>query len=204
MQAFRHLHRGRRCFILGNGPSLRQTDLSRLRGEITFGANRIYLMFETLGFPTTYYAAVNTLVIEQCAEEIRRLNMPKFVTWRGRKWLRGDPQALFVDTDYTGRAEFAGDPTGRVFEGSTVTFLALQLAYYMGCDPVILIGVDHSFTTQGRPKVTTRITSPRATSARASGGSFPTWKPQRRPTGWRVKPLPPTVGRCSTPPSEAS
>ena len=152
--AFRGLHRGRRCFILGNGPSLRQTDLSRLRGEITFGTNRIYLMFESLGFATTYYAAVNTLVIEQCADEIRRLSLPKFVTWRGRRWLKNDPQALFIDTDYTGPAEFAGAPTGRVFEGSTVTFLALQLAYYMGCDPVILVGVDHSFTTQGQPNVT--------------------------------------------------
>jgi len=154
LPAYRDCQSGRRCFILGNGPSLRHTDLSRLRGEITFGMNRIYLLFEQMGFPTTYYAAVNTLVLEQCADEIKALQLPKFVTWRGRRWLAGDPQALFIDTDYTGSPTFSTQPTGRVFEGSTVTYLALQLAYYMGCDPVILIGVDHNFATQGQPNVT--------------------------------------------------
>jgi len=151
---YRDRHRGQRAFILGNGPSLRDTELSRLRGEITFGMNRIYLLFPELGFPTTYYAAVNTLVLEQCADEIKALQLPKFISWRGRRWLAGDPQALFVDTDYTGLPTFSTEPTGRVFEGSTVTYLALQVAYYMGCDPVILIGVDHNFATQGLPNVT--------------------------------------------------
>ena len=33
LQALKDSHRGERCFIIGNGPSLKQTDLSRLRGE---------------------------------------------------------------------------------------------------------------------------------------------------------------------------
>jgi hypothetical protein len=154
VEAFRDRHRGRRCFILGNGPSLRDTDLTQLRGEITFGMNRIYLLFPELGFPTTYYVAVNTLVLEQCAAEIAALDLPRFITWRARRWFHGGPQTLFLDTDYTGPADFTGDPTRRMFEGSTVTYTALQLAYFMGCDPVILIGVDHSFTTPGQPNVT--------------------------------------------------
>jgi hypothetical protein len=32
---------------------------------------------------------------------------------------------------------------------STVTFVALQLAYHMGFQEVILVGVDHNFVTQG-------------------------------------------------------
>ena len=147
-------HRGRRGFIIGNGPSLRKTDLSRLRNEITFGMNRIYLLFDEIGFPTTYYLAVNTLVIEQCAAEIRNLSIPKFVTWRGRKWLKDDPDVVFLDTDYTGPDSFSRDVTGRVFEGSTVTYVALQLAYHLGLEEVILIGVDHSFKTTGAPNVT--------------------------------------------------
>ncbi len=154
VEAYRDLHRGRRCFILGNGPSLRDTDLSRLRGEIAFGANRVYLLFPELGFPTTYYLAVNTLVIEQCAAEIAALEVPRFLTWRARRWIEAGPRTHFLDTDYTKPANFTGDPTHRLFEGSTVTYTALQLAYFMGCDPVILIGVDHHFTTQGQPNVT--------------------------------------------------
>lgn len=153
-RGYRDRHRGSRCFIIGNGPSLNQTDLHRLRGEYTFGLNRIYLLFPELGFPTSYYVTINTLVIEQCAPEIQQLSIPKFVTWRGRRWLSTDPGTVFLDTDYTGRATFSPDVSGRVFEGSTVTYVALQLAFHMGFDPVILIGVDHNFTTTGPANTT--------------------------------------------------
>ncbi len=154
IESFRNKHQGERCFILGNGPSLKQTDLSLLRNEITFGMNRIYLLFPLIGFPTSYYLAINTLVIKQCANEIIDLDIPRFVSWRGRKWLRDDPSIIYLDTDYTPPPTFSTDVSTRVFEGSTVTYVALQLAYHMGFEEVILVGVDHSFTTQGKPNVT--------------------------------------------------
>lgn len=142
-------HQGERCFIIGNGPSLRHTDLNLLRGEISFGLNRIYLLFPELGFQTTYLVSVNDLVLEQCAQDMDRLALPKFVTWRARRWLRRSPDTIFVDTDFTGPENFTSDACGRVFEGFTVTYVALQLAYFMGFQTVILVGVDHNFTTQG-------------------------------------------------------
>jgi hypothetical protein len=154
LSAFRNAHTGERCFIIGNGPSLKDTDLSRLRNEFSFGLNRIYLLFPKLGFETSYLVSVNTLVIEQCAADLRSLTLPKFITWRGRRWLKGDDEVVYLDTDYTGPETFARDVTGRVFEGSTVTFVALQLAYYMGFNDVVLVGVDHSFTTKGQANVT--------------------------------------------------
>jgi len=145
----RDSNKGKRCFIIGNGPSLRQTDLSLLKDEITFGLNRIYILFPTLGFKTTYLVSVNDLVLEQCAEEITALEMPKFITWRARHWFSKDPRTIFVDTDFTGSENFSADVSNRVFEGFTVTYVALQLAFHMGFDEVILVGVDHNFTTQG-------------------------------------------------------
>ena len=154
LKAFRDRHRGERCFIIGNGPSLKQTDLSLLEDEISFGMNRIYLMFPELGFPTTYFLAINTLVIEQCASEIRALPIPKFLTWRSRRWMNGDPGTIFVDTDYRGAEAFSTDLRGRVFEGGTVTYVALQAAYWMGFQEVILVGVDHRYSTQGPANAT--------------------------------------------------
>ncbi|PJH75111.1 MAG: hypothetical protein CO064_08410, partial [Anaerolineae bacterium CG_4_9_14_0_8_um_filter_58_9] len=49
LAALKDIHRGQRAFIIGNGPSLRQTDLTKLRGEYTFGMNRIYILFPELG-----------------------------------------------------------------------------------------------------------------------------------------------------------
>jgi hypothetical protein len=149
LKQYENKHANQRCFILGNGPSLRQTDLGKLRGEFTFGLNRIYLIFPELGFTTTYLVGVNDLVLEQCASEMQSLPLPKFFTWRSRACFRPDPQITYLDTDFTGDEDFASRLTGRIFEGFTVTYVALQLAFHMGFGEVILVGVDHNFITQG-------------------------------------------------------
>jgi hypothetical protein len=153
LATLKDLHRGQRAFIIGNGPSLKLTDLSRLRDEYTFGMNRFYLLFDELGFTTSYYLAINSLVIEQCAEELRRLSMPVFLSWRSRRLIQPTENMIFLHTTYTG-PKFADDVRGRVWEGATVTYVALQLAFHMGFEQVILIGIDHSFTTQGKPNTT--------------------------------------------------
>jgi len=146
-------HPGERAFIIGNGPSLQRTDLSLLQDEITFGMNRFYLAFPELGFTSTYYVSVNSLVIEQCADDIRTLEIPKFLSWRSRPLIKPGDDMMFLHTTYSG-PKFATDVRGRLWEGATVTYVALQLAYYMGFAEVILIGVDHNFTTQGKPNTT--------------------------------------------------
>lgn len=150
---FKDAHRGQRCFIIGNGPSLKHTDLSLLRDEFTFGMNRIYLLFPELGFSTTYFLSVNNLVIEQCSEEIRSLPIPKFLSWRARNLYSPDEDTVYLYTTYTG-PKFARDARHRLWEGATVTYVALQLAYHMGFEQVILIGVDHHFATKGKPNTT--------------------------------------------------
>ena len=146
---FRDLHAGKRCFIIGNGPSLRQTDLSKLKNEFTFGMNRIYLLFPEWGFTTSYFVSINDLVIEQCAEEIAALPIPKFIAWHSNRHFQRLPKDMvFLYTTYTG-PHFAYDMSRRVWEGATVTNVALQLAFYMGFQQVILIGVDHNFSSKG-------------------------------------------------------
>ncbi|HUI89715.1 MAG TPA: 6-hydroxymethylpterin diphosphokinase MptE-like protein [Anaerolineales bacterium] len=147
--AYKDVHKGKRAFIIGNGPSLKQTDLSKLKNECTFGMNRIYLLFPELGFGTTYFVSINDLVIEQCADEIAALPIPKFIAWHSHGHFETFPDdMMFLYTTYTG-PKFAHDMTRRVWEGGTVTNVALQLAFYMGFQQVILIGVDHNFTSKG-------------------------------------------------------
>lgn len=153
LKNYKDKHEGQRCFIIGNGPSLKRTDLGRLSDEFTFGMNRIFLMFPELGFTTTYFLSVNNLVIEQSADDIRGLPMPKFLTWRAHSFLKPTDDTIFLFTTYTGQ-KFAKDARERLWEGATVTYVALQLAFHMGFNPVILIGVDHSFSTKGKPNTT--------------------------------------------------
>lgn len=178
LDALKDIHKGKRCFIIGNGPSLRQTDLQKLRGEYTFGMNRVYLAFPEWQFTTSYLVSVNSLVIEQCAADLLSQPMPVFLSWRSRNHLNGvhaKPDAavlppshdagqhtgvrstpqhpIYLHTTYTG-PHFASQARGRLWEGATVTFICLQLAFHMGFEQAILIGVDHSFATQGKPNTT--------------------------------------------------
>jgi hypothetical protein len=144
--------RGQRAVIIGNGPSLNQTDLSRLKNEFTFGLNRIFLMFPKLGFETSCLVSVNDLVIEQSLPEMTNLSIPKFFSWRSRRFFPGSSAIaslpIFLYTTYES-PKFATDARGRLWEGATVTNVALQLAYHMGFQQVILIGVDHDFASKG-------------------------------------------------------
>lgn len=153
IRSLKDSRRGERCFIIGNGPSLKNTDLSKLKDEFTIGVNRIYLLFPELGFSTSYFVSVNDLVIEQCAADIQKLSIPRFVAWRAKRWLHPDNDLYFLYTTYTG-PRFSKNAAGRLWEGATVTNVALQLAFYLGFQQVILIGVDHNFVTQGVPNTT--------------------------------------------------
>lgn len=157
LAAFKDKYKGERCFIIGNGPSLKNTDTSKLKDEYTFGMNRIYLAFPDWGFKTSFLVSVNDLVVEQCSRDFQQLQIPKFFSWRSRDLLypQGSPdqQTHFLFTTYTG-PKFAQDVRDRLWEGATVTYVCLQLAYHMGFDEAILIGVDHSFASKGKPNTT--------------------------------------------------
>jgi hypothetical protein len=158
LTALKDKYGGERCFIIGNGPSLRNTDVSKLKDEYTFGMNRVYLAFEEWGFQTSFLVSVNDLVIEQCVDDFLALDMPRFFSWRARKFFpretfQSENVPTFLFTTYTG-PKFAPDATGRMWEGATVTFACLQLAFHMGFEQVILIGVDHTFAAKGKPNTT--------------------------------------------------
>ena len=161
LEELRGRYEGRRAFIIGNGPSLKRTDLSRLASEFTFGLNRIYLMFGAMGFSTSCLVAINDLVIEQCINEMQGLSIPRFFSWHCRRYMPSSAAAAdlptFLYTTYESPG-FARDVRGRVWEGATVTYVALQLAYHMGFSPVILIGVDHDFASKGVANTTVTST----------------------------------------------
>jgi hypothetical protein len=155
-------HSGERCFVVANGPSLQKTNLEHLAGETTFGLNRIYLHFEASGFRPTYFVAMNELILEQFADEIAELGMPKFLNWNRRSCIEREHEDLyFLKSRMSIKDSFQYDLTRSLVVGATVTFVALQLAYYMGFREVILVGLDHKYQEKGIPSKTERRTSER-------------------------------------------
>lgn len=139
---------GCRCIVIGNGPSLRQMNLSCLENEFTFGLNRIYLLFEELGFETSFFVSINKFVLHQFNEEINKIRTLKILNWAEHENFQADEKTAFL-------AAKPGDKldgniiNGYYAESFTVTNVALELAFFFGFSEVLLIGVDHSFTDKG-------------------------------------------------------
>jgi len=125
-------------------------DLSPLKNYYTFGLNKIYLLFDKVDLNLSYHVAVNKLVIEQSAEEFEKLSCPSFLSYKkAHNKIRNYKHIYFIFTG--GPFTFHKDLMQKISEGYTVTFVAMQIAYYMGFQRVFLIGVDHSFKAVGNP-----------------------------------------------------
>lgn len=151
LRTLKDRHRGERCFILGNGPSLNRTDLSRIKNEVCFATNRINLIFERTDWRPTYYVCVNELVAEQFRKEILGIDCPKFFSWHTRDIIGARDDVTYLWTRSGLRSWFYTDLTEGCWEGNTVTMVCLQLAYHMGFSEVVLLGVDHSYQYTGSP-----------------------------------------------------
>ena len=151
IKEYRGKHIGQRCFILANGPSLNKLDLTLLKDEITFGLNRIYLLFDNTPYRPSYFVCFNGLILEQSATEISSLAMPKFLNWTWRHLYNlSDPGLVFVKDKQalSLRDSFERNLEKPIVSGGTVTYVALQIAFYMGFQEVVLIGLDHNYDSK--------------------------------------------------------
>jgi hypothetical protein len=151
LQLLHNRHRGGRCVIVANGPSLNRMELGFLRREHVIGMNKIFLGFSTFGFYPRYYVAVNPTVVQQSADEIRALRCVKFIGARAARETGMTEDALTYVVAADGAPRFSTDLTQGMHEGWTVTHAALQAAYHLGYSDVVLIGLDHRYSFQGRP-----------------------------------------------------
>lgn len=136
-----------RCFILGNGPSLNLLDLSRLKHEVTFGVNGIFFIFNRMGFKPTFYVVEDHLVAEDRAEIINRIDgtVKLFPIYLSYCLKDGDDTIFFNHLSPKKFPSFSKDASLCTYEGATVTYTNLQLAFYLGFKKVYLIGVDFDY-----------------------------------------------------------
>lgn len=149
LRKFQNIHAGADCIIIGNGPSLNKMDLSSLKDYYTFGLNKIFL-YDKYHLGITYLAAVNPLVIEQSKDVYENYGKPIFLSYTNSKGVI-DSKPNIYRIHSKSLFGFGGSMNAEFFEGGTVTYIALQLAFAMGFERVALIGVDHNFKQQGKP-----------------------------------------------------
>jgi hypothetical protein len=148
-------HYNDRCFIIGNGPSLNNMDMSLLKNEYTFGVNAIYTNFEKMGFSPTYYVIEDYLVAEDRMDEINSYSKSvKFFGHYLEYVLNYDSSSVPINvnidySNYSGFPHFSKSASDQVWVGGTVSYLCMQLAFFMGFKEIYLIGFDHNYTIPG-------------------------------------------------------
>ena len=153
LDGLKNRHIGQRAVLVANGPSLNHMDLAFLRREVTIGLNKIYLGLKKFGFYPRYFVAVNDKVIAQSALQINALNCVKFISDRNAHLVPESALTYHINT-VNPPARFCRDIAQGVHEGWTVTYAALQVAYYLGFKEVIIIGMDHRYEYTGKPNET--------------------------------------------------
>lgn len=152
---YRNIHQGERCFIIGNGPSLRAEDLQILHDNhvVTFASNRIYHMFDQTQWRPTYYASEDLTILQSIQDTVANLTCSAiflpinhkwdgYVDVPGATWFYLDSASDFEDT-----FGLSLDITRGIRCRGTVTMSCLQLALYMGFTEIYLLGVDHNYSS---------------------------------------------------------
>jgi len=158
LKYFKNIHNGKRCFIIANGPSLKQVDFKLLRDEITFGMNRIYLMEKVNNFKPTYLACIDKKSqLLQFTEDYNNINGICFYEWNSRCLFNKKNNFIFIKGKFS--PQFSTDPIkDRLGNGKSVTYSCIQLALYMGFKEVYLVGKDHNYNTSTKAGIGVKST----------------------------------------------
>lgn len=169
LKTLKGIHSGSRCFIIGNGPSLRPEDLEQLKGEYCFAANRIYEIFDQTKWRPTYYLNVDIPITQERYETIKQhaselghiflhldIKNPKDesksldfpIEKLTRIFFREDGFfSIYLINEWNQWMSYVSEDVSDHFtDGKTVTFAAIQLAIYMGFSEIYLLGVDFSYS----------------------------------------------------------
>jgi hypothetical protein len=147
------LYKGKRIFVIGNGPSLTVSDLEKLEKELTIGTNKIYLCFPDTKWRPKFYCSEDPLMLSKL-EYLKTVlpdNMKKLLPSKPGI-LRQLPNAitfLLIKKKFYEVPEhprFSENALLGIYWGSTVTYTCIQLACYMGASEIYLLGVDLDYT----------------------------------------------------------
>lgn len=165
---YKDKHKNERVFLIGNGPSLAETDLNLLKNENTIAMNRISMIYDkNKDWKPTYYLFSSTNIkdkawgaewLSSVHSAISELSTTSFIASIFKEYI--DPHGNFNNVNwFDSLSETRPNTKGEITENSfstnivdridktgTTMNLALQLAYHMGFSEIVLIGADLGWT----------------------------------------------------------
>lgn len=153
--AFKDMYTNRRCFIIGNGPSLQLEDLEHLHNEVTMGCNGlIKVLAYTKWRPTCFFFEDSIFVQENIKNESELEHVLSsceygFTSFRRNLYTKYGTKYDNMYYLYVGgkkeEMQFSDDICKEVYTAGTTLYTMMQVAVYMGIREIYLLGVDFSF-----------------------------------------------------------
>ncbi len=160
----KNLYANRRCFIIGNGPSLNLHDLSLLQDDITIACNGIFYKTEETGFIPTFYTVedpefvkANVAAINAYTVATRVIPTKYWDSISNRSnsyWFRLNLGFYSQSSPLYHQPHFSTCFAERSYSGHTISYTNMQLAYWLGCREVYLIGMDHRYVIPSGAHIT--------------------------------------------------
>jgi len=166
------IHKGKRCFILGSGPSIKKENLLVLKDEIVLALNNFYVhedFAEIMSGDLPKYYMTAPIHLPQTENEWKRWfcdmesKMPKQVNMLfGLSAYKGNIKYIFDKYEIFKKQKinwyfagidandyFAADPkdldiSKMIWKASTCSVYAIIAAIYMGFSEIYLLGMDHN------------------------------------------------------------
>ncbi len=163
LNSFHNLHKGEKCFIIGNGPSLTINDLEKIHESkiISFASNYIFKCYDKTKWRPDYYFGIDIQFIRDIYDEKdiveNILNNSKYAFTRtdGKFFDFRDDINLknlrYFNSIYSNSENdfnFSDDCSKEVYIGYTVTYAMIQMAVYMGFNEIYLLGMDHTYSIE--------------------------------------------------------
>lgn len=168
LMKYKDIHKGKRVFLIGSGPSLKKTDLDLIKDEYSIAMNRISLIYpETEWRPAYYLYTADNINNKNWGDEWQTsvneaVSLPSTTSFVWRLFadrITDHPNIVWIDNvterDIAEEGTFSTNAAQWISKTGTSMNVAFQLAYFMGFDEVILLGCDLNWKTatglQGDP-----------------------------------------------------
>jgi len=146
-------HKGKPCVIIGGGPSLKKMNINRFRTHISIGCNAFYLLGDKYNFSPDYYTVEDPLPAKDNKNKINSLKQTiKIIPLDLKKTIEDGKNTIYVNfkrsSIYYKNEKFplySDSFEENSFWGGTVLYFNIQLAQYLGCNPIRLVGVDLNY-----------------------------------------------------------
>jgi len=165
LKKFKDIHKGERCFIIGNGPSINQQDLTKLSDDIKFATNNFLLHKSLKKINLNYFCVSDPLHWKngQFPRSWQSLfnelnNCVIFLEKSSKSTYMRTPELTYLDTYFLNldltKQVFRGDFSSEVHKytcwGRTVIIdFCLPLAFYFGFKEIYLLGCDCTYNYKG-------------------------------------------------------